>query len=406
MKNMELNNKKQVLIVGGGFGGVKCALTLSKDPNFKITLISKSNNLTYYPLQYQRATSLGRVNSLIPLDELFHNKNVKIISEEVLSIDKVKQTIQTASKKEYSYDFIVFSLGTVTNDFHIPGVKEYAFDIKNDQSIKKFKEHIHEQVAKNHHLDQNYFVIGAGPTGLELAGNLTSLVKEISKNHGVKQSHINLTIIEASPRLLANLPIDSSRIISRRLKKLKIKIKLKSKLEMITDHSIIVNQKEYPSTSVLWAAGSKNNPFFENNNFTITSRGKISVDAYLQTDRNIFVIGDNANTPYSGMAQTAIHDGEFVAKNLIRLINRKELKSYKVKKTISVIPIGHKWAAMIWGELRIYGYLGWLIRGIADLIGFHYLENWKQISKQYIYRNEFDEDCPVCKIAEDANLLN
>ncbi len=403
---MSLESKKQVIIVGGGFGGVKCALRLSKDPNFKITLISKSKNLIYYPLQYQKATSLGKVNSAISLDELFYKTNVHIIQEIVSTIDKNRQTIQTLSKKEYNYDYLVLSLGTITNDYNIPGVKEHTYDIKNMQSIKKFKEHIHDQIANNHHLDKNYFVIGAGPTGLELAGNLTSFVKEIATNHGIRQKHINLTIIEAAPRLLPNLPKDASRIIHKRLRKLKVKIKLNSKLELVSDHSIIVNQKEYPSTSVLWGAGSKNNPFFKDNDFTITSRGKVSVDAYLQTDRNIFVIGDNANTPYSGTAQIAIFDGKFVAKNLIRLNKHQELKSYKVKKPIIVIPIGHKWAVMIWNNFRVYGYLGWLLRGIADLIGLHDLENWSKISKQLIYKNELDEDCPICKIAEDAKLLN
>ncbi len=81
-------------------------------------------------------------------------------------------------------------------------------------------------------------------------------------------------------------------------------------------------------------------------------RGKVAIDVYLQAEPDIFVIGDNANTPYSGLAQTALRDGEFVAKNLKRRANGKQFKSYGAKQPVTIIPAGPKWAAVIWGKVR------------------------------------------------------
>ncbi|HET6924709.1 MAG TPA: hypothetical protein VFH39_02685, partial [Candidatus Saccharimonadales bacterium] len=140
---------------------------------------------------------------------------------------------------------------------------------------------------------------------------------------------------------------------------------------------------------------------FKANNFVLTGRGKVTVDAYLQTEDNIFVIGDNANTPYSGMAQTAIHDADFVATNLRRRAAGQEFRSYKVKKPITVIPAGPRWAAVLWGSHRMYGWLGWVLRELGDLVGFHDYEPWPQASTQWLTELETEESCPVCLAASE-----
>jgi NADH dehydrogenase FAD-containing subunit len=111
------------------------------------------------------------------------------------------------------------------------------------------------------------------------------------------------------------------------------------------------------------------------------------------------VIGDNANTPYSGMAQTALYDGEFVGENLIRRADGKDMHSYKAKKPVTVIPAGKNWAAVTYGKFRLYGRLGYLLRTLADLIGFHDLEPWQVATKQWLTEFEYQETCVVCNIA-------
>jgi NADH dehydrogenase FAD-containing subunit len=116
----------------------------------------------------------------------------------------------------------------------------------------------------------------------------------------------------------------------------------------------------------------------------------------------VYVIGDNANTPYSGMAQTAIHDATFVADNLRRKAEGKKLKSYVVKQPITVIPAGPKWAAVLWGKVRMYGWLGWVLREMGDLVGFHDYEPWPKAIEQWSTEFITEESCPVCVAATNT----
>ena len=120
------------------------------------------------------------------------------------------------------------------------------------------------------------------------------------------------------------------------------------------------------------------------------------VDQFLQSELGIYVIGDNADTPYSGMAQTALHDAKFVAENLKRLANKKEPKPYSAKKPIFVFPTGHRWAAVLWGKVRLYGKKGWILRSLADLIAYHDYEPWQIARRRWAAENDSEENCTFC----------
>ncbi|HVI60945.1 MAG TPA: FAD-dependent oxidoreductase, partial [Candidatus Saccharimonadales bacterium] len=237
---------------------------------------------------------------------------------------------------------------------------------------------------------------GGGPTGIELAGALPAYLRCIMKNHGIKHRAIHVDLIEAAPRLLPRLPKDTSRHIRRRLRRLGVKLYLNSTVEGETADKLMVSGKPIRSHTVVWTAGVTNHPFFKDNKFVITNHGKVATDIYLQAEPNIFVLGDNANTPYSGMAQTALGDGEFTAKNLRRRMNGKDFKSYVAKKPVTIIPAGRHWAAVLWGNIRLYGWLGWALREAGDLVGFHDLEPWKRSIPQWYSAFAAEEDCPTC----------
>jgi NADH dehydrogenase len=391
---------KRVLIIGGGFGGVSAALHLVHDPRFAVSLLSEDTDMRYYPTLYQTATGGNRASSSIPLSKLFEHKDITLIQSTAETIDRTKKQVITTNKKTYDYDILLLGLGVVTNYFGIPGLPEYAYSIKTQAEVARFKAHLHKQVVDDGHLDLNYVIIGAGPTGIELAGALPAYLRHIVKNHGIKQPRsMHIDIIEALPRLLPRSPKDTSRAVARRLKKLGVKVYLGSAVQAETADELTVNGKPIRSHTVVWTAGVTNHPFFSANNFMMTKRGKVVVDFYLQAEDNIYVIGDNANTPYSGMAQTALHDGKFVAENLIRQANGKNPKSYAAKMPISVIPAGPKWAAFIWGGLRMYGWLGYTMRSMADLVGFHDLEPWPAAIEQWLNEFSEQEECVVCAIA-------
>jgi NADH dehydrogenase len=161
--------------------------------------------------------------------------------------------------------------------------------------------------------------------------------------------------------------------------------------------SLTISGKPFKSHTVVWTAGVTNHPFFADNHFVLMPRGKVATDVYLQADDNVFVVGDNANTPYSGLAQTAVRDGAFVAENLKRRASGKEMKAYQPKTPASVIPVGKNWAVLNWKNLQIHGLLGWWLRGAADFIAFKDLESWPKAYHQWALDIGEQEDCIFCK---------
>ena len=391
-----MSKKQRVLIVGGGFGGVKAALELAEDPRFEVTVLSDDTDLRYYPTLYHTATGGRRANSSIPLSVIFAGKDVVVIKGEAKTLDRKARTITTADGQSYGYDALVIGLGVVTNYFGIPGMQEHSYSIKSQAEVARFKAHLHKQLAEDHRPDLNYVIVGAGPTGIELAGALPGYLRHIMKNHGVRQRAIHIDLIEAMPRLLPRLPKDTARLVGRRLRRLGIKLYLGSAVQAAGEGELTVNGKPIRSHTVIWTAGVTNHPFFSENKFVLMNRGKVAVDVYLQTEPDIFVIGDNANTPYSGLAQTALRDGTFVARNLRRHAAGKDYKSYVAKKPVTVIPAGPRWAAVLWGHFRMYGWLGYFIREAGDLVGFHDLEPWSKATKQWYSEFAVDDECDVC----------
>jgi NADH dehydrogenase len=387
--------KTKILIVGGGFGGIKAALELAEDDKAAVTLLSNETEFRYYPSLYHTATGGNKRNSSIPLSTILP-KSVDILHGEATTVDKRAKTLTTATGEVLTYDYLILSLGVVTNYFGIPGLPELSYSIKSIPEIKRFKDHLHKQLTDEHQPDLNYVIVGAGPTGIELSGALPDYLRKIMENHGIKHKAIHIDLIEASPRLLPRMPKDTSLMVKRQLKKLGVKLFVGQTVQGQTADELMINGKPVRSHTVIWTAGVTNHPFFKNNNFTITPRGKVAVDTYLQADDNIYVIGDNANTPYSGLAQTALHDGMIAAYNIRQLIAGKDQRSYKAIKPITVIPAGPHWAAVNWGKLHLYGWIGWVLRESADLIAFHDYEPWWRAGKQWLTEFEVQEDCPIC----------
>ncbi len=391
--------QERVLIVGGGFGGVKAALELADNSHFSVTLLSADTDLRYYPTLYHTATGGRRANSSVPLKRIFEDKPVALVQGVATAIDRQAKTITTDEGISYPYDTLIIGLGVVTNYFGIPGMPEYSYTIKSQAEVERFKAHLHQQLTDDRRPDLNYVIVGAGPTGIELAGALPGYLRRIIKHHGLPARPIHVDLIEAAPRLLPRLPKDTSRLVGRQLKRLGVKLYIGSAVQATSPDELTVNGKPIRSHTVIWTAGVTNHPFFSTNKFVIMGRGKVAVDIYLQTEDNIFVIGDNANTPFSGMAQTALRDGTFVARNLIRRAQGKSFKSYIAKQPITVIPAGPRWAAVMWGPLRLYGWLGWVVREAADLIGFHDLEPWTRATRQFLTEFSVQDNCPTCAAA-------
>ncbi|HSW90895.1 MAG TPA: FAD-dependent oxidoreductase [Candidatus Saccharimonadales bacterium] len=364
----------QITIVGGGFGGIRAALKLAREKSNEITLISDRPEFQYYPTLYSSATGHSHLESWVPLGEIFaEHENVKVHIDTIETLQVSDKTLRGKSGATYKYDTLILAMGVVTTYFGIPGLETYAYGIKSEAEIKHLKQRLYTDIAENHELDRNYVVIGAGPTGVELSAALGTYIQRLSKKYRVKGRGPRVRLIEASPRVLPRMSELSSRVVEHRLRSLGVDVETGKKVEGENATELVVSGKPIASHTVIWTSGVTNNPFFaaHPNVFKLAKNGRVEVDAYLKAYNSIYVIGDNAATPYTGLAQTAIHDGDFVAKNLIRKSHGKKVKKYHTSKPIPVVPVGANWAAVEWRGIKVYGFIGGLIRRAADAIGYN-----------------------------------
>jgi len=388
--------KHKVVIVGGGFGGVKLALELAGDHRFHVTLVNDHADFRYYPSLYRTATGGQRYIASVPLNEIFAGKDIHLVLDTLTELDRVVKSITIRLGQTIAYDSLVLALGVQTNFFHIKGLDKFSYGIKTVDDAERLKRHLHQQLIEQQKPDLNYVVIGGGPTGVELAGALPAYLRAIAKRHGIGRRAIHVDLVEAAPRLLPRMPKDISRMVARHLRRIGVKLYLDTTVRAETAEALMLDDKKLLSQTVIWTAGVTNHPFFAKNGFQLTKHGKVRVDQFLQAESGIFVIGDNADTPYSGMAQTALSDGGFMVGHLKRLVSQADLEPYKAKRPIYVFLAGPQWAAVLWGKVRIYGWLGWALRRLADLVAYHDYEPWQLATKRWMAEDDSEESCPIC----------
>lgn len=363
----------KITIVGGGFGGVKTALELAKKKYNRVTLISDKDVFQYYPALYGTATGRSHLQSWVSLGTIFANMpNVDVLIDNIVTVDPTKKQLKAASGNVYDYDNLVLALGSVTTYFGIKGLDEYAYGIKSEREIHELKKHLFQQMSEERVIDKHYVIIGGGPTGVELASALGSYLERLRKDYRLPERKIRINLVEASPRLLPRMHPKSSEKVKRRLEKLGVTVELGKRVESASADGLMVNGKPIQTQTIIWTSGVANNPFFANNkeHFEFSPNGKVIVNKHMRTKSGIYVIGDNAFTPFSGLAQTALHDALFLARNFERRQATRPQRRYKAVMPPVVVPVGENWAVFEWRKLRLSGWLASLVRRAADVIGY------------------------------------
>ena len=390
-------NTKKVLILGGGFGGVKAALELSKSPHFAVTLISDHADFRYYPSLFEAATGRRMAASSIPLAEIFGQRDIKFILGKCEKLNRADKQVVIAGGQRFDYDFLIIALGSVTNFFGIKGLEKNSFGIKSPGNALALRQHIHSQLADGKP-DLAYVIIGGGPTGVELAGALPHYLHHVMRAHKLKDAKLHIDLVEGAPRLLPNLSKHYSRAVARRLRSLGVELILGQAVKGASHDSLKLPGHSIKSHTIVWTAGVANNPFLAANKFNLSEHGKVVVNEFLQAEEQIFVIGDNAGTKYSGMAQTALYDAVYISKNLKRLARGKQPRSYKPHRPAYIIPVGPRWAAVQIGRFESFVRLGWLLRAAADFIGYHDFEPWWRAGQHWLGEARSDDDCDICAV--------
>lgn len=398
MKKQSSGAKQQIVIVGGGFGGVRAALELSKEPLVEVTLVSDRTDFFYFPALYHTATGGSNKHAAIPLEQLLRDKPVKLVVAKAISVDTSSKILRLANYKIVPYDKLILALGVVTDYFGIPGLQENTYGIKSIPEVDRLKRHLHAQIIAQHEPDLNYVIVGGGPTGIELAGDLGAYLKDSMYKHGIEHRAVHIDLVEAMPYLMPRMPKPVGRTIERRLRKLGVKLYLNSKVNGATGDELLVYGKPIRNHTIIWTAGIANNPFFTATDFAFSGRKKVLVDEFLRPEghKDVFVIGDNAETPYSGMAQTALYDADFITHNIRFEQEGRPKLAYRPKEPVYVTPVGDKWASALWGDLHLHGRLGWLLRNAADLDAFLDFEPLIEATEQWATARDHEDLCPIC----------
>lgn len=376
-----------MVVVGGGFGGVKSALLLSGQAGFDVTLISDNTRFEYHGALYRSAVGRSPMEVVIPLKDIFEGTDVRIELDKAAYIDNQKKSLVSETGNIYKYDVLILALGNTVNYFNLKGMDIHAERMNDISSTIKLRKKLVEIFSVKSKKPARVAIIGAGASGVELAGEVYGFAKLVAKRHGANLIKPKVMLIDGSDRILPLLSKKASDKTTKHLQKQGVQLHLNTRVESCEEGNVCLSVGNLGADVVVWTAGSKPVDFYQRNDhiFTIGRGGRVVVDDYLRStgQKDIYVLGDNADTKYSGMAQTALWDAMFVVKNLVSQRSGKKMKPYRAKKPIYVVTAGQKWAVAEKGRSVVSGKRGWAVRRQADLAIFKNFQPYKEAIKTW-----------------------
>lgn len=399
---MNTNQLQRILIVGGGFGGVRLAQLLGKKKNLQVKLVDPKSYMEYHAASYRLVTGRSPGEVCLPYADLLQGVNVELVRDAIETVDTKGKVAMGSFGALYPYDTIILAVGSETSYFGIQGVAENAFSINSADDALKLRRHLHDlfETAKNNPSANStpllhVVVIGGGASGVELSGEFASYMNQLAKNHGVDPSLISIDLIEAMPRLTPGLPAAMSVRILRQLQKLGVNVYLNRTVVREDVDQLFLKDMQMTVKTVVWTAGLKANAITSKiAGLPLDKRGRVQVDQFLRVPGadGMFAIGDIAATKYSGMAQTALHDAAYIAK----VISGSE-SAYVPEAPAYAVPAGRNWAAVLYCGMRFYGFPGWLLRRGADFRAFLSLLPVVAAMRAFLSGWSTVESCPVCR---------
>jgi NADH:ubiquinone reductase (H+-translocating) len=395
------SDKKRVVIVGGGFGGITLVKKL-RNKGFQVVLIDKNNYHTFQPLLYQVATGGLEPDSIaFPLRKIFQgHRDFYFRMTEVKKIDAARKMIITGIG-EVSYDYLVIAAGSVNNFFGMTGIMEKSMPMKSLTEALDLRSHLLQNIEKsiNAGTDRskylNFVVAGGGPTGVETAGALCELKRHVLPNDYPELDfrEARIILIEAGPRLLAGMSEQASAKAKLSLEKLGAEILLNTSVSDYDGNNVTLsNGNVIPSASFMWSAGVKG-AGFEGISKEMTGRqNRILVDRFNRVTGmdHVFAIGDIAlmteekyPNGHPMVAQGAIQMASNLALNLVAMEKSATLVPFRYKDLGSLATIGRNKAVADFPFIRLSGIIAWflwLVVHLMTLVGFRnrviVLINW------------------------------
>jgi len=400
-----------VVIVGGGFGGLYAAQSLKRAP-VRVTLIDRRNFHLFQPLLYQVATGgLSPANIASPLRGILkRQKNVRVLLEEVTGVDAAGRRALTRGGP-LAYDTLIVATGVRHNYFGHADWERLAPGLKTVEDATEIRRRIllafeaAERETDPHQLRAHltFVIVGAGPTGVELAGALAEIARDTLRHdfRKIDPADARIILLDAADRVLPSYPADLSAKAAASLAGLGVTVRSKALVADITEQEVILRGdgrgERIPARTVLWAAGVQANALgralADATGATLDRLGRVVVEPDLTIGGHpeIFVLGDLAHfahqtgQPLPGVAPVAMQQGRYVARQIEARLRGRCLPPFCYRDRGSMATIGRAAAVADLGFLRFSGYPAWLIWLFVHLIHLIEFENQVLVLTQWAW---------------------
>ena len=379
------SGRTHVVIVGCGFGGLAATRSLA-DSDVDITIIDRANHHTFQPLLYQVATAgLNPSDIAQPIRHIVRKqRNARVLLDEVIGVDLEAQTVETPAR-EIGFDYLVLATGATHSYFghdewaaRAPGLKtiEDALDIRR-RILLAFERAEATDDPIERERQMTFVVVGAGPTGVELAGAVKEIATKTLRRdfRAIDTTTSEVVLVEAAERVLGSFPQKLSESAERQLSKLGIDVRTSTPVTDIDARGVTTEHGVIPAATVLWGAGVAASRLGEAVTDQLDRAGRVPVDDELTVDGhpNVFVIGDLATShsdgePVPGVAPAAQQGGHHVARCIDADLDHQPRPTFVYKDKGSMATIGRSKAVADLGpRLRFGGYFAWLTWWIVHI---------------------------------------
>lgn len=381
-----LPTRPRVVVVGGGFAGMNAAMTLA-DMKVDVTLIDRRNHHTFQPLLYQVAAGVlspGQISA--PLRRVLRAGNIEVLLGDVAAIEPEQRTVRLEGEHEIPYDTLVLAAGARHAYFghdewaeFAPGLKtlEDAVDMRR-RVLLAFEEAEREAFETGNAPELNFAVVGAGPTGVELAGALADIARRVLVRDfkHIDTTKTRILLFEGANRVLGALPPEVSSSAKKQLEELGVEVRLSSLVTKIEAGRIEVGGLWIPTQVVLWASGVQASPLARSLGAEMDRAGRVLVSPDLSVPERpeTFVIGDMASLQgVPGLGAAAVQMGRLTAANILGELAGKPRIPFVHRDKGTLATIGRHRAVAVIGKFKLSGIIAWLMWAmvhIALLIGF------------------------------------
>lgn len=382
-----MDAKKRIVIVGAGFAGLRIAQDLKNSP-YELYLIDKNNYHQFQPLMYQVATArLEPASISFPLRKVFqHCKNTHIRIADVLAVDPELKCVKT-SIGDFGYDYLVIAIGCTTNYFGNANLEHHAFPMKSvpeaiqlrNRILQTFEDAVTTK-AEDLQFLLNFVIVGAGPTGVELAGALAEMKKNIlPKDYPDKDfSKLQIYLLEGSPYVLGPMSDDSRRVSRKYLEELGVIVMTETIVENYDGRTVLLKGgNTIEAKNVIWAAGISGNPIDGIPKESYTRGNRIVVNRFSEVINlpSVFALGDISymETPkypkgHPQVASVAIEQAKVLAKNFKLAARNKPWKDFEYHNKGSMATVGKRKAVVDLPGFSFQGRFAWFMWMLVHLM--------------------------------------